>query len=153
MSKKYPIPNTAEKTKLSKSETKERVSRLQRYLGLAFFLSAFFGVYLLGTDKSLWLEAVSHAYGLVAISVIDIALGIGNLLSSRRIVIPSLGWAVLTFVLQVGDIETASQYHLSVSAFASYLFGLWAFDGILLVQLAIIVIAYYTRAYSKALAK
>jgi len=153
MSKKNPSPNTAEKAKLSKSEAKERLLRLQRYIGLALFVSAFFGIYLLATDKSLWLQAISHAYGLVAICIIDLALGIGNLLSERRLIIPSLGWAALTFILQVGDIGTAYQYHLTVSAFAVYLFGLWAFDGILLIQIVIIFIAYYTRSYVKMLAR
>jgi cytochrome b6-f complex iron-sulfur subunit len=76
-----------------------------------------------------------------------------NLISDRRIIIPSLGWAALTFILQVGDIATASQYHLAVPAFAAYLFGLWAFDGILLIQIVIIFIVYYTRSYAKTLAK
>jgi len=153
MSKKHPSPNTAEKGKLSKSEAKERLSRFQTYIGIAFFVSAFFGIYLLATDKSLWLQAVSHAYGLVAICIIDLVLGIGNLLSERRLILPSLGWAILTFILQVGDIGTAYQYHLTVPSFAAYLFGLWAFDGILLIQIVIIFIAYYTRSYVKMLAK
>src|SRR5579864_1088637 len=90
LSKKYQPRNTPEKSKLSKSEARERLSRFQKYIGLAFFVSAFFGIYLLATDKSLWLLAVSHAYGLVAICVIDIGLGVANLISDRRIIIPSL---------------------------------------------------------------
>jgi len=122
MNKRYPSPKTEEKAKLSKSEARERLSRFQKYIGLAFFVSAFFGIYLLATDKSLWLQAVSHAYGLVAICVIDIGLGIGNLISDRRIIITSLGWAALTFILQVVDIASSSQYHLAIPAFAAYLF-------------------------------
>jgi arsenite oxidase small subunit len=153
MSKKHPAPNTSEKAKFSKSEARERLSRFQLYIGIAFLVSAFFGIYLLSTDKSLWLQAVSHAYGLVAICVIDIGLGVGNLISERRLILPSMGWAALTFILQVGDIATAYQYHMTAASFAAYLFGLWAFDGILLVQIVIILIAYYTRAYAKAVGK
>ena len=153
MSKKNSTTNPSEKTKFSKSEARERLSRFQLYIGIAFLVSAFFGIYLLSTDKSLWLQAVSHAYGLVAICVIDIGLGIGNLISERRLILPSMGWAALTFVLQVGDIATAYQYHMTAISFAAYLFGLWAFDGILTVQIVIIFIAYYTRSYAKALGK
>ncbi|MDA4112095.1 MAG: Rieske 2Fe-2S domain-containing protein [Thaumarchaeota archaeon] len=138
---------------VSKSEANRRLSRFQIYIGIALLASASFGIYLLVTDKSLWLQAVSHAYGLVAICAIDIVLGAGNLLSQRRLILPSFGWAVLTILLQIGDIATASQYHMSVQNFATYLFGLWAFDSLLAVQGVVLIVGLSTRSYSKMLVK
>jgi Rieske Fe-S protein len=153
MGNKDEIKKSNLKAAVSKSQANNRLNRYQLYLGTALIASASFGIYLLATDKSLWLQAVSHAYGLVAICVIDIVLGLGNLLSQRRLILPSLGWAVLTILLQIGDLATASQYHMSIQNFAAYLFGLWAFDGLLLIQGVIIVVAMSTRSYSKMLAK
>ncbi len=136
------------KTKVSKAEVNRRLSRLQLVIGIALFGSAALGAYLLATDKSLWLLAVSHAYGLVAICVIDVILGIANILSERRVILPTIGWAILTFILQIADIATAPQYHLSASAFAIYLFGLWPFDALLATQLVIVVFANSARAVS-----
>src|SRR5579872_5339881 len=138
---------------ISKSEARTKLNNYQRYTGIALIISASLGIYLLATDKSLWIQAPSHAYGLVAISVVDIILGTGSLLSQRRLILPSIGWAVLTVLLQVGDLATASQYHMTVQSFAAYLFGLPAFDGLLLVQGAIIFLGLATRSYSKMLAK
>jgi Rieske Fe-S protein len=123
---------------------------MQRYIGIALIASAAFGIYLLYTDKSLWLLAVSHAYGLVAICAIDIILGASNLLSDQRKLFPlSYGWAFLTIVLQIGDILTAPEYKMTMQYFARYLFGLWAFDSILAAQVAIITIGLYARRYQR----
>ena len=79
--------------------------------------------------------------------------GAGELLAQRRLILPSIGWAVLTILLQVGDLATASQYHMTVQSFAAYLFGLPAFDGLLIIQGLIIFLGLATRSYSKMLAK
>ncbi|MDG6998102.1 MAG: hypothetical protein JRN15_03200 [Nitrososphaerota archaeon] len=55
-------------------------------------------------------------------------------------VIPSAGWAILTILLQLGDIATAPQYKMTSAYFAHYLFGLWAYDC-LLVQGVIVFLA------------
>ena len=132
----------------------KKLDTFQKYIGIAFLASAAFGIYLLATDNSLWLLAVSHAYGLVAICAIDIALGISNLLGlSRKLVIVSGGWAFLTILLQLGDIATAPQYKMTAAYFASYLFHLWAFDALLIVQVLVIVVALETRSYQKMLVR
>lgn len=141
-----------QKSTASKIEANNKLDSYQRYIGSALIISAGFGIYLLATDKSLWLLAVSHAYGLLAICVIDIALGAANLLSTtRKVILPSYGWAFLTILLQVGDIATAPQYKMTVQYFAGYLFSLWAFDGILLMQGAVIVVGLSARRYQKIL--
>lgn len=141
------------KVLVSKTEARKRLDRFQTLIGLALIASASFGIYLLVTDKSLWLLAVSHAYGLVAICVIDILLGVANMYSSRKAILPSLGWAILTIMLQLADIATAPQYKMTVQYFAHYLFTLWAYDGLLAMQFLIIAIILSARSYQKMLAK
>lgn len=137
-----------------KKEANRKLDLFQRYIGVALILSAAFGIYLLATDKSLWLLAVSHAYGLVAISAIDIILGLTSLSFQYRKLIPlSYGWAILTIILQVGDIVTAPQYKMTFQYFAGYLFGIWAFDALLATQAVVIVIGLYTRRFEKILVR
>ena len=121
--------------KASKTQARRVLKNYKRYVGIALIASSFLGAFLLATDKSLWLLAVSHAYGLGAICFIDLILGISILVSdSNKLLIPSGGWAALTILLQIGDIATASQYKMTMVYFARYLFGLWAFDGLLIAQ-------------------
>ena len=134
------------KGRISKDEALSGLRRLQRYIGYAMLLSAAAGVYLLATDGSLWILAVSHAYGLVIIAVLDVLLGVMNLMGSKRVYLASLAAACLGIVLQLGDITTAPQYNMTMAYFASYLFGLGAFDALLLLQAAIIVLGVLGRA-------
>ncbi|HZW56599.1 MAG TPA: Rieske 2Fe-2S domain-containing protein [Nitrososphaerales archaeon] len=136
---------------VSKVEARESLRTFQRLIGIAFVASAVFGIYLLSTDLSLWLLAVSHAYGLIAICAIDICLAIASFLSFRRILIVSALWAILTLALQLGDILTAPQYKMTTQYFVSYLFGLWAFDALLAAQVVVIVLVLSARKYSRIL--
>jgi Rieske Fe-S protein len=138
---------------LSKAEATSGVRRLQQFFGLAFLLSAFAGVYLLATDASLWLLAISHAVGLVVIVVIDVIVGMLNFLSKKKTYLPSLAAAFLGFLLQFGDVLTAPQYNMTMQYFASYLFGLWAFDLLLALQFAIIFVGVAGRGYVRELAR
>jgi len=138
---------------LSKAEARSGVRRLQQFFGLAFLLSAISGVYLLATDGSLWLLAISHAVGLVVIVVIDVVLAVLNLRLRRKIYLPSLAAALLGFMLQLADILTAPHYNMTMQYFASYLFGLWAFDLLLVLQFAIISIGVAGRGYARELAR
>lgn len=143
---RYEKGRASAKGRISKDEALSGLRRLQRYIGYAMLLSAAAGIYLLATDGSLWILAVSHAYGLVIIVVLDVFLGILNLMGSKRIYLASLAAAFLGLVLQLGDIATAPQYNMSMVYFASYLFGLGAFDVLLLLQVAIIVLGILGRA-------
>ena len=122
-------------------------------MGVVFALSAAVGAYLLATDGSLWRLAVSHAYGLVLICIVDVLLASLNFLSVRKIYLPSVVWGFLTILLQLGDILTAPQYKMTMAYFASYLFGLWAFDTLLALQVVIAVIGLLGRSYLKYQAK
>ncbi len=138
---------------VSKEEARSGLRRLQALMGLFLFFSAGVGAYLVATDRSLWLLAVSHAVGLIMIVAIDIVLGILSVFSSKNAYVPSIAAAVLGFILQVGDIFTASQYNMTMSYFASYLFGLWAFDLLLALQLVVVFIGVAGRPYAMSLAR
>src|SRR5579872_6631835 len=138
---------------ISRAEAIRRLDRYQEIVAISLIASTAFGAYLLETDHSLWLLAVSHAYGLVAICVIDVILAIVNFLHVRKIFIPTLGWAALTILLQVGDIATAPAYKMTVQYFAHYLFSLWAYDAILLTQGVIISVVIAGRQYQKMAVK
>jgi Rieske Fe-S protein len=137
----------------SAQKARSGLQRLQTLIGLLLFLSAGVGLYLLATDRSLWLLAISHAVGLIIIVVFDLFLGILSLTSWKRAYIPSIAAALLGFVLQLGDIFTAPQYGLTIPYFADYLFGLWAFDLLLALQVAIILAAVVGRPYALTLSR
>jgi cytochrome b6-f complex iron-sulfur subunit len=122
-------------------------------MGLSLLVSAGSGAYLLATDRSLWLLAVSHAVGLIMIVVIDTALGLLSISSPKKGYLPSIAAALLGLVLQLGDIFTAPQYNMSISHFASYLFGLWAFDVLLALQIVVIGLGVAGRPYAQYLAR
>lgn len=146
-------PSRGAKNVISKSNAGSGLSRIQKIIGISFLLSTFSGSYLLATDGSLWHLAISHAYGLIIIVSIDAVLGILNLLSRRAAYVPSLAAAALGFLLQIGDIATAPQYKMTVPYFASYLFGLWAYDLLLALQAAVILAGVFGRTYASYLAR
>ncbi|HVB95192.1 MAG TPA: Rieske 2Fe-2S domain-containing protein [Nitrososphaerales archaeon] len=134
------------KGRTSKNEALSGLRKMQRYIGYAMLLSAATGVYLLATDGSLWILAISHAVGLVIIVLLDVSLGVMNLLGSKRIYLASLAAACLGIALQLGDIATAPQYNMTVVYFASYLFGLPAFDLLVLLQVSVVILGIIGRA-------
>ena len=136
----------------SKHEALSSLRRLQRYIGFVMLMSASAGIYLLATDGSLWILAVSHAVGLVLVVVLDVFLGIMNLMGSKRVYLATLAAAFLGIVLQLGDIMTAPQYSMTIPYFASYLFGLAAFDILLVLQGFVIVLGVVGRANVQFLA-
>src|ERR1700674_1409828 len=97
--------------RLHKSEARTGLRRIQLGIGAALLLSSFCGIYLLATDQSLWLLAISHALGLIVVVLIDGALGALSLFGVRRVYVASLAGSFLGIVLQLGDILTAPQYN------------------------------------------
>jgi arsenite oxidase small subunit len=97
--------------------------------------------------------AVSHAVGLIIIVAIDAILGIMSLTSWRSAYVPSIAAALLGVILQLGDVFTAPQYGMTISYFASYLFGLGAYDLLLALQLAIVLVGVVGRPYAISLAR
>ena len=153
VSKKNTTSGGTKQIPISRSNANQKLDKSQMYMGVALVASSAFGAYLLATDKSLWLLAVSHAYGLLAICVVDVFLALLNFLSVRKVFVPSLVWAVLTVVLQIGDIATAPQYKMTVKYFARYLFGLWGFDALLLMQGIILLLGLSVWNFQKVAAR
>jgi hypothetical protein len=139
------------KAKIARTRSRRSLATSQFFVGLVLLASAFFGVYLLATNPSLWILAASHAYGLVAIVGIDLVLGVLNLFGVKQVFLPSIAGALLGALLQVGDIITASQYNMTIAYFASYLFGLWAFDALLATQILVILIGAVSRGHVRTL--
>jgi Rieske Fe-S protein len=127
------------------------LAKRQFYMGMCLFLSAFLGIFLLATDRSLWILAVSHAYGLVAIVGIDLVVGLLSLLFVKQVYILSIAAAVFGVLLQIGDIATGPQYGMTIAYFASYLFSLWAFDALLVTQLLVVFLGLFNRVYVRTL--
>jgi len=139
------------KERVARSRSRRSLAASQFFVGLVLLASALFGIYLLATDPSLWILAASHAYGLVAIVAIDLVLGVLNLFAVEQVFLPSIAGALLGALLQVGDIVTASQYNMTIAYFASYLFGLWAFDALLATQILVILIGVVSRGHVRTL--
>jgi cytochrome b6-f complex iron-sulfur subunit len=135
----------------ARGKARQSLNKLQFLGGIFLLLSAVFGIYLLATDNSLWILAVSHAYGLVAIVGIDLIFGILSLVMVRRVFLWSVAGALLGVLLQVGDIVTAPQYGMSIQYFASYLFGLWAFDALLVAQVLVVFFGFFSRVHIRTL--
>src|SRR5579864_1232657 len=135
----------------ARGRARQSLSKLQFLAGIFLILSAAFGIYLLATDNSLWILAVSHAYGLVAIAGIDLVFGILCLLMVRQVFLWSIAGALLGVLLQIGDIVTAPQYGMTIQYFAAYLFGLWAFDALLVAQVLVVFLGLFSRVHIRTL--
>lgn len=141
-----------QETKIAaRGKARQSLGKLQFLSGLFLLFSAIFGIYLLATDNSLWILAVSHAYGLVAIAGIDLVFAILCLVMISRIFLWSVAGALLGVLLQIGDIVTAPQYGMTIQYFANYLFGLWAFDALLVTQVLVVFLGLFSRVHIRTL--
>ncbi len=138
---------------LNKETARRGLRRLQSVTGILLFLSSAVGIYLLATDASLWLLAASHAVGLVIIVVLDLVLGLYSLASAKSAYLPSIAAGLLGFVLQAGDVLTAPQYSMTIMYFARYLFALWAFDLLLVLQIGVVLVGVAGRPHARYLAR
>ena len=143
ISVRWHLLNETKQTELrgSKAQAKKALKNFKRYVGIALIASSAFGTFLLGTDKSLWLLASSHAYGLAAICLIYLILGL-SILSLRFEQTAYSFWRVgcthSTFAdRRYYDRSACTRWQC---LFARYLFGLWAFDGLLIAQGVIIAV-------------
>lgn len=136
---------------IARSMARLALAKRQLYMGMCLFLSAFLGIFLLLTDRSLWILAASHAYGLVAVVGIDLLVGVLSLLFVKQVYTLSIAAAAFGIMLQIGDIATGPQYGMTVAYFASYLFSLWAFDALLVTQLLVVLFGLFNRVYVRTL--
>jgi hypothetical protein len=113
-------------------------------LSVVLLFSAAVGGYILATDSYLWSVAPTHAYGLVAFTVIDVAL-VAGLWGRPRVAIPA---ATLLGLVQLGAMSgdiffgtmTFSSDVTTAAAFSKYLLGDGAFVALLGIQAVIIAV-------------
>ncbi len=120
------------------------MTKSRNMVGVLFLISAVSGAYLLATDRSLWYLAASHAYGLAAMCAISVGMAVVSFTGNRRLYAFVPVWAVGVVILQLGDLATAPAYNMTIAYFASYLFGLPAYDVLLLTQFAVLAVYFIT---------
>jgi hypothetical protein len=123
--------------------------RLSDVFGGLLVVAFVIGVVMLATDTNLQNDFgaaskyYSHWYGVLALSVISLAVGVllvviprrgGSRPSSARVVratlLGGLGWTALAIVAMLGVLATYSQVGFSsANQFATYLFGVTAYSG------------------------
>jgi len=127
-------------------------------LAVALLVSALLAIYIIAEDavlgpsggRFLWATAnvfapVPHLWGLFIMLAIDLILA--GLVLARGGAFATAGavWGVLQFLAMVLDPLTAFYYNFSTGELATYLFGIWAFDARVIVQLVIIVLGLRAR--------
>lgn len=98
-------------------------------------------VFLLLTDAELWAVAPSHAYGLIAITGVDVVAFPVVYRSPRSGLRVLAVWAALKLALFLGDVLTAPEFGMTYAEFAAYLFGLPAYVVSVAVQPPLIVLS------------
>jgi len=127
----------------------------------ALLLSAILRLIILAFDGLLWFDnpVTGHAYALLVFTVVDVVL-IGTVAAGRGVNIVLL-WAILQTIALALNPFTAFTINISVTEFASYLFGLtpigstdrfscpflcppfrFSYTALLVVQLALALIAW-----------
>ena len=123
-----------------------RIVRL--ILSAALAVSALAGIEILSTDLWLWSAAPTHAYGLVAFVVLDVALIFRTWRATRFAVFGALSTATVQLAAMLGDIIAGEPAGLPVSIFRNYLLADTAYLGLLITQGFIMTIAIGTWALS-----
>jgi hypothetical protein len=111
-------------------------------------LSALLGVLIMVLDKILpnrFLFAtgstaapISHVDALIGMIIVDVIVAALVLYRPRRGLMIAGIWGILQFIAMAADPILGPYYNMTVSAFASYLFGLPEFDARLIVQIPVI---------------
>jgi len=113
-------------------------------LSAVLLVSAAVGGYILGTDSYLWSTAPTHAYGLVAFTVIDLVLIVGLWVRPRIAIIVSILLGLVQLGAMSGDVFfgtlTFSSNVTTAAAFSKYLLGDVAFVTLLGIQAILIVV-------------
>jgi len=105
--------------------------------------SAVVSSHILLTDRDLWEAAPTHAYALGVFIIVDLSMAIMTIYFTRRGAQAAIVWALAKFIILLGDVVTARDVGFrNYSQFALYLFSLWDFDLLLVMQLMIAALAY-----------
>lgn len=113
-------------------------------LSVVLLVSAIVGGYILATDSYLWSVAPTHAYGLAAFTVIDLALIVGIWRMPRIAIIVAILLGLVQMGAMGGDVffgtMTFSSNVTTAEAFSEYLLGDAAFVTLLGVQAVLIIV-------------
>jgi len=125
---------------------------IRKLIAAALLASAAVSVQILATDTELWEAAPSHAYALIGFVALDLFL------VAIIFRFPTAGfklttiWALAKFFVMLGDIFTGPSVGFQdYSQFVEYLFSLWNFDLLLVLQPLIAILGYQafrTRKYA-----
>lgn len=110
-------------------------------MSMGLVASGLLGVQILLNDRWLWSAAPSHAYGLIGFVAIDLLLLVALV---RRVRIAILGAAFVSavqFGAMLADIVAGQPTGVPSVAFRAYLFSDASYLGLLVVQIAILVLA------------
>ncbi len=115
------------------------------YMILLMLLSSFMGFVILAEDalsptRFIWESSsinapIPHAYALVAFIIVDLILALTILAEPIGGTLAASLWSILQVLAMAFDPLTAPSYNLTVIEFASYLFGIWSFDVLLVLRI------------------
>ncbi len=85
---------------------------------------------ILATDKNIWRDAPTHAYGLAVFAIIDLALlGYVFMRTSKMTLRLVSLWGLIQVIVMIADIFNGPSTYGTPSDFATYLFGLGYYDS------------------------
>jgi glucan phosphoethanolaminetransferase (alkaline phosphatase superfamily) len=120
------------------------MNTVKMVLSVVLLVSAALGSYILATDSALWSVAPTHAYGLGAFVVIDLALMIGQWRKPDAAIIIMVLLGLAQLGAMSGDVffgaSTLPANFTTNAAFSKYLLGDAAFVTLLGVQVVLIVV-------------
>jgi len=123
-------------------------------LSVVLLVSAAVGSYILATDSYLWAVAPTHAYGLGAFTIIDLALIVGLRKMPRTAIIITVLLGLVQLGAMSGDVffgtSTFSSNGATAAAFSKYLLGDGAFVTLLGAQAVLIVVGIAAFVMSRA---
>lgn len=121
---------------------------IQIILAVVLLISAAIGAYILATDSYLWSVAPTHAYGLVAFTVVDLVLILGLWVKPRIAIIVAVLLGLVQLAAMSGDVFfgtlTFSSNVTTAAAFSKYLLADTAFVTLLGVQVVLTVVGLAT---------
>ncbi|MGD1054709.1 MAG: hypothetical protein ABR867_01320 [Nitrososphaerales archaeon] len=122
-------------------------------LSVVLLVSAAVGGYILATDSYLWAVASTHAYGLAAFTVFDLALVVCQWRMPRTAIIVAVLLGLVQMGAMSGDVFfgtlTFSSNGATAAAFSKYLLGDTAFVTLLGIQFVLIVVGIATFVMSR----
>jgi hypothetical protein len=112
-------------------------------LAVAFVISALVGSYIIATDGYLWVEAPTHAYGLIVFIAIDLAAVVGIFVLPRVTRIVALALPIVQFAAMAGDLYMGlgSPGSVAQGAFRQYLLNDPAYMSLLVLEAMIVGLA------------